>query len=105
MLSRYRPPVPFRPPLGTAGRTSLDIYHGVREMAARDMTPDGVRAALVELCDEGLLTCTSGNPGEAGSTYAVAWLPLNDPDSYPESVRRRHAQNMYNLTQSQSDQL
>ncbi|MBZ0072250.1 MAG: hypothetical protein K8I04_11075 [Gammaproteobacteria bacterium] len=73
-------------------------------MIDRDVTTDGVRAALVELCEKGLLTCTSGNPGEVGSTYAVAWLPLDDPGSYPACVRRRHAQNMHSLIQSQSDQ-
>lgn len=45
-----------------------------------DLTPDEMRSALVELCAAGLLTCTRGNPGDA--------------DRFPESVRRRHAENM-----------
>lgn len=52
------------------------------------------RASLVELCERGLLTCTSGNPGEAEATYAVAWLPLDIPERYSPKVRKRHARNM-----------
>lgn len=66
--------------------------------------PEAQRAALVELCAAGLLTCTRGSPGDDDATYAVAWLPLDDADRFPESVRRRHAQNMHNLIQPQSDQ-
>lgn len=55
------------------------------------------RAALAELCERGLVTCTRGVPGERGSRYALAWVPLDNPEQYPESVRRRHAQNMSRL--------
>lgn len=52
------------------------------------------QASLVELCEGGLLTCTRGTPGEPGSTYAVAWLPLDDPEQYPQDIRDRHEANM-----------
>ncbi|WP_206609473.1 hypothetical protein, partial [Thiohalobacter thiocyanaticus] len=52
------------------------------EIAGGPILGDLNADALVELCDRGLLTCTRGRPGEAGATYAVAWLPLDDPESY-----------------------
>lgn len=52
------------------------------------------RAALVELCSRGLLTCTTGEPGADGATYAVAWLPLDNATNYPPEVRERHARNL-----------
>lgn len=52
------------------------------------------RQALIELYARGLLTCTSGKPGEDGATYALAWLPLDDPERYSAEVRERHAENM-----------
>lgn len=61
----------------------------------RSMTSGGdLGEALRELCRRGLLTCTSGVPGETGATYALGWVPLNDPDSYSQEVRRRHSRNM-----------
>ena len=59
------------------------------------------RAALIELCDSGLLTCTRGQPGEDGATYAVAWEPLDHPDQFPADVRRRHEENMRRLEEDQ----
>lgn len=56
-----------------------------------------LRASAVELCEAGLLTCTSGNPGDEDASYAVAWLPLDEPDKYSAAVRRRHQENMRNL--------
>jgi hypothetical protein len=53
-----------------------------------------LRAALIELCERGLLTCTRGEPGSDGATYALAWLPLDDPEQYSETVREQHAENM-----------
>lgn len=50
--------------------------------------------ALLELCDRGLITCTSGAPGEPDATYALAWLALDDPRRYPAEVRCRHTENM-----------
>lgn len=58
------------------------------------LTEQEVRAAVRDLCARGLLTCTCGEPGEDGATYALAWLPLDDPESYPPEVRERHAENM-----------
>ncbi len=55
------------------------------------------RRALIELCTKGLLTCTAGKPGDEDATYAIAWLPLDHPDRYPDDVRRRHAENMLRL--------
>ena len=53
-----------------------------------------LQAALTELCDNGLLTCTRGEPGADGATYAVAWLPLDNPEQYSLEVRKQHDQNM-----------
>lgn len=61
------------------------------------------RASLVELCERGLLTCTSGNPGEASATYAVAWLPLDVPERYPSEVCKRHARNMEKFGRQTTD--
>jgi hypothetical protein len=55
---------------------------------------DELRAALVELCERGLLTCTRGEPGMEGATYAIAWLPLDDPEQFSDEVREKHAANM-----------
>ena len=61
------------------------------------LTADEVRAAAIELCARGLLTCTHGQPGEDDATYAMAWLPLDDAHLYPASVRELHALNMQAL--------
>ena len=58
------------------------------------MSDAELREGAVELCERGLLTCTNGKPGEDGATYAVAWLPLNNPEQYKKEVRERHNQNM-----------
>lgn len=55
------------------------------------------RRALRELCEQGLLTCTRGRPGDRNASYALAWLPLDDAGHYPEEIRRRHAENMLRL--------
>lgn len=51
-------------------------------------------AAVTELCERGLITCTRGRPGDADARYAVAWLPLDHPERFPQSVRDKHAANM-----------
>jgi len=48
----------------------------------------------VECCDASLVTCTTGVPGLPGATYAIAWLPLQNPESFTPEVRERHAANM-----------
>lgn len=53
-----------------------------------------LQAATIELCDAGLLTCTRGKPGEANAKYALAWLPLDNPEQFSEEVRAKHAENM-----------
>jgi hypothetical protein len=53
-----------------------------------------LRAALIELCESGLLTCARGEPGSDDATYALAWLPLDNPEQFSESVRKQHAENM-----------
>lgn len=74
--------------------------HGVygmnpfREFNLEGLSASELRAALVELCERGLLTCTRGEPGSDDATYAVAWLPLDDPEQYSEAVREQHAENM-----------
>lgn len=55
------------------------------------------RRALIELCGCGLITCTRGRPGDENATYVLAWLPLDNPERYPEGVRRHHSQNMLRL--------
>ena len=52
------------------------------------------RSAVTELCARGLVTCTSGTPGDDDATYALAWWPLDDPERYPASVRELHSSNM-----------
>lgn len=59
-----------------------------------------LETALAELCERGLLTCTTGRPGEEGATYALAWLPLDNPDQYPAEVQDRHARNMKRLLEA-----
>lgn len=61
------------------------------------MTRTQFRRAMAELCERGLVTCTHGRPGDDDATYALTWLPLADPESFPEHVRRRHAENMLRL--------
>lgn len=70
----------------------MSADHGNKgpEMAGGQFSPEDI----VELCDRGLLTCTRGSPGEDGATYAVAWLPLDNPDLFSDEVRERHNANM-----------
>ena len=68
----------------------------------RGLNADELRAALIELCERGLLTCTRGNPGDDGATYAVAWYPLDHPEDYPLSVQELHAENMRRFENSGS---
>ena len=58
------------------------------------MTETEFRSAVTELCDRGLVTCTSGTPGDDDATYALAWWPLDDPQNYPASVCKLHSRNM-----------
>lgn len=62
--------------------------------ALGSMTEAEFRIAIAELCDRGLVTCTSGTPGDDDATYALAWLPLDDPEKYPSHVRELHSCNM-----------
>jgi hypothetical protein len=61
------------------------------------LEPDELQGALVELCERGLLTCTRGEPGSNGATYALTWLPLDNPEDYSQAVRDQHAENMRRL--------
>lgn len=65
-----------------------------------NMSGGDLRAALIELCRCGLLTCTRGQPGETSATYALAWLPLDNSNQYSDEVRDRHAENMRRLIES-----
>lgn len=56
-----------------------------------------LRAATVELCAAGLLTCTRGKPGAYDAAYALAWLPLDNPQQFTSEVRARHERNMQTL--------
>ena len=58
------------------------------------MTETEFRAAIVELCDGGFVTCTSGRPGDDDATYALGWLPLDNAKAYPREIRERHYLNM-----------
>ncbi len=61
------------------------------EMFSLDhLDAEEMRAALIELCERGLLACTHGTPGSDDATYAVAWLPLDDLEDYSQAVRDRH---------------
>lgn len=51
-------------------------------------------AAAIDCCAAGIVTCTSGTPGHPGAKYALAWLPLDNPENFPAEVRERHAANM-----------
>ncbi len=53
-----------------------------------------LRTAAVQLCNKGLLTCTHGQPGDDDATYAVAWLPLDNPEQFSEEIQERHRRNM-----------
>lgn len=64
------------------------------DIVLADLSPEELRAAAVDLCERGLLTCTRGQPGEEKATYAVAWAPLDCPESFPLEVRHRHEENM-----------
>jgi len=57
-------------------------------------------ASVKECCERGLITCTRGEPGDDGATYALAWLPLDNPERFPPDVRERHAANMARLLQA-----
>lgn len=59
-----------------------------------DMTVDQFRAAMTDLCERGLITCTHGRPGDDDATYALAWIPLDNPENYSPHIRELHAQNM-----------
>ena len=61
------------------------------------LTADEFRAAITELCDRGLITCTRGVPGDDDATYALAWLKLDNPERYPATIRELHALNMQAL--------
>jgi len=50
--------------------------------------------ALIDLCECGLITCTTGTPGSPDATYALGWIPLDQADHFPKDVRERHAENM-----------
>ena len=63
-------------------------------MALESLNPEEVKAAAIELCELGLLTCTHGKPGDDDATYALAWLPLDQPECYSQTVRDRHAENL-----------
>jgi hypothetical protein len=58
---------------------------------------DDWRACLADLCESGLLTCTTGKPGLPGATYALAWLPLNNPENYSPDVIEQHSRNLKKL--------
>lgn len=66
----------------------------LQEFNLDGLSGSALSAALVELCERGFLTCTRGEPGTDGATYALTWLPLDNPEEYPEAVRDRHAENM-----------
>ena len=71
----------------------VHVLNGLNDL----LEPDELQGALVELCECGLLTCTRGEPGSDGATYALAWLPLDNPEDYSQAVRDQHAENMRRL--------
>jgi hypothetical protein len=51
-------------------------------------------AARKEACDAGFITLTSGSIEDDNATFALAWLPLDSPDTFTQEVRDRHEANM-----------
>ena len=94
--------------------TSIDLPCSDDEMSNHEniakltglhgLTHQELQAAAVELCAAGFLTATQGEPGEPGTTYAVAWLPLDRPEQFSERVRRRHASNMAKLNGTKTEE-
>jgi hypothetical protein len=54
-------------------------------------------AARKEACDAGFLTLTSGDINDDNATFALGWMPLDNPETFPMEVRERHAANMRKL--------
>jgi hypothetical protein len=61
------------------------------------MTSSDFRRSMRELCAAGFVTCTRGQPGDDDATYAIGWIPLNDPERYLQDVRERHDRSMRRL--------
>jgi hypothetical protein len=61
------------------------------------MTQAEFVAAVTELCEKGMVTCTRGTPGADGAQYALAWLPLDNPQNFSAEIRARHALNMQRM--------
>jgi transcription initiation factor IIE alpha subunit len=55
------------------------------------------RQAMARLCEQGFITCTRGRAGDRNASYALAWLPLDEPRKYSDEVLERHGQNMRRL--------
>lgn len=72
---------------------SLDDLFDLHDLSAEEL-----RAALIELCECGLLTCTHSAPGSDNATYALAWAPLDSPDAFTQAVREQHTENMQRLS-------
>jgi hypothetical protein len=72
----------------------------IRFPDAFNMSREEYIEGVKDCCERGLLTCTRGEPGAEGSTYALAWLPLDNPESFPPEVQERHAANMVRLLQA-----
>ena len=51
-------------------------------------------AARKEACDAGFITLTSGSIEDDNATFALAWLPLDNPDKFTQEVRDKHEANM-----------
>jgi hypothetical protein len=58
------------------------------------MSPEDFRLAAMELCSRGLLTCTSGRPGDKDATYALAWRSLDKSEQFATEIRAQHEENM-----------
>ena len=58
------------------------------------MTETELLKSIQELCRQGLITCTRGEPGDDEATYALSWLPLDNPELYPPEARNLHARNL-----------
>lgn len=57
------------------------------------LTQAELTEAIKELLDAGLITCTRGVPGDYGSTYALAWLPLDNQENFGPEILAQHAKN------------
>jgi hypothetical protein len=69
------------------------------ELTSRMLPIDSKIGGSLQILEAGgWITCTRGRIGEAGATYALGWIELDEPERYTREVRERHARNMLRWT-------